>query len=147
MDRHISASAPPSTGKAAAPGATGGKNPLPDNTTWSLVALEHAPVGVVMINETGRIVAFNAIAERMFQYKAGEVIGQPVGMLAADSTRKKSSRKHKGLYACDCGWRVLSGRERRGKHLPERLGGITPLRAEQWLCGAARGCANPPGLA
>jgi two-component system, LuxR family, sensor kinase FixL len=57
----------------------------PASTNWSaaeLRALLDAAVdAIVVIDESGRINAFNPAAERMFGYSAAEVVGQSVSML------------------------------------------------------------------
>jgi two-component system sensor kinase FixL len=45
--------------------------------------------GLVVIDETGRILAFGAAAERMFAYQAADVIGQPVDILMPEPHRSR----------------------------------------------------------
>lgn len=83
-------------------------------------------VGVISIDERGRIEAFNPAAQRMFGYTADEVLGRDVGLLAPEPIR----REHE-IYIrryLDGGEPHVVGREREvvgvhknGTHFPLNL--------------------------
>lgn len=49
--------------------------------------LESTPDGIVMVNATGRIVLTNSQADRLFDYRRGELVGQPVEALLPERYR------------------------------------------------------------
>ena len=49
-------------------------------------ALEHAPVGAIVLDETGRFLAANRVACRMTGYSRGELLDCQVRDLSADPT-------------------------------------------------------------
>ena len=49
--------------------------------------LESTPDGIVMVNPTGRIVLTNSQADRLFDYKRGELLGKPVEVLLPERYR------------------------------------------------------------
>lgn len=51
--------------------------------------VEHSPQAIVAIDQTGSICLFNAAAERMFGWKAGEVLGRNVRMLMPEPWRSE----------------------------------------------------------
>ncbi len=54
---------------------------LAESQAWTSVVLETAVEGIITINEAGRVESFNRAAERIFGYRADEVIGRSVSML------------------------------------------------------------------
>ncbi|MFL6656899.1 MAG: PAS domain S-box protein [Massilia sp.] len=59
--------------------------------------VEHAGDAIVSIDEKGIIETFNPAAQKMFGYKAGEMIGKPVTRLAARHYRAGMARDIAGL--------------------------------------------------
>ena len=61
--------------------------------------LEFAPDAIVIVNESGRILLFNAQARQMFGYEGDEVIGQPIEMLLPERLRRGHVRHRNGFLA------------------------------------------------
>jgi two-component system, cell cycle sensor histidine kinase and response regulator CckA len=61
--------------------------------------LETAPLGILMIDRTGRIVSANGELERMFGYERGELAGQSVDTLLPEHLRAAHVRQRGGFFA------------------------------------------------
>ena len=71
--------------------------------------LESAPDAMVIVDEQGRIVAVNTLAEKLFGYRREELIGELVEMLVTDRSRNRlrrpSQEVHRRPASMDCGSR------------------------------------------
>jgi two-component system, cell cycle sensor histidine kinase and response regulator CckA len=61
--------------------------------------LETAPLGILMIDRTGRIVSANGELQRMFGYERGELAGQSVDTLLPERLRRAHARQRGGFFA------------------------------------------------
>jgi two-component system cell cycle sensor histidine kinase/response regulator CckA len=61
--------------------------------------LETAPLGILKIDGTGRIVSANGELERMFGYERGELVGQSVDTLLPERLRAAHARQRGGFFA------------------------------------------------
>ena len=100
---------------------------LSDNARRFYAAFENIATGAVVTDNAGKIEVFNRAAERIFGYKADEVIGQNVSMLMPDTY----AAEHDGQLARyrDTGkkriigiGRDVHGRRKNGKAFPMHLG-------------------------
>lgn len=72
---------------------SGDLKPIAESTANEIyrVALESSPCAMVVVDAIGRIALVNRETERLFGYREGELIGQPVGMLIPESSRENHS--------------------------------------------------------
>lgn len=107
-------------------------------------ALEAAPAGMLLVDETGRIVMANRAVEELFQYDHGELLGTPVERLvpvehAEEHVRERSdyaaAPKPRGM----AGGRAVSGVTKDGQLIPLeiRLMPLTTSRRTEVLCSVA----------
>jgi two-component system, cell cycle sensor histidine kinase and response regulator CckA len=88
--------------------------------------LEAAPDAMVCVSRDGRIAVVNAQAERLFGYRRGELVGQPVEILVPDSMRSLHPARRAG-YVADPKPRPmgagteLAGRRRDGSTFPAEI--------------------------
>lgn len=76
--------------------------------------LDGAPDAMVVIDGQGRIVLFNLLAERLFGYTRGEVLGRPIEQLVPARLRETHQR-HRALYTRAPSMRPMdTGRELHG---------------------------------
>ncbi|MFO1268202.1 MAG: PAS domain S-box protein [Rubrivivax sp.] len=61
--------------------------------------LEYAPDAIVIVNDVGRIVLFNARAREMFDRPSAEVIGEPIEILLPARLRQAHVRHRSGFLA------------------------------------------------
>ncbi len=110
-------------------GVPAGISPVEDDSFRKVV--EWAPTAMVMVDETGRIVLINAMAERIFGYSREELLGEPVEKLVPE----RFAENHPGYragYAVDPQprpmgiGRELYGRRRDGSEFPVEIG-LKPL--------------------
>ncbi|NIP72957.1 MAG: PAS domain S-box protein [Gammaproteobacteria bacterium] len=96
--------------------------------------LEAAPDAMVVVDNGGRIVLVNHMAERMLGYSRSELVGQPVEMLVPERFRRRHPR-HRDAYGRDPRprymgeGRELSARRKDGTELPVELS-LIPVHAE-----------------
>jgi PAS domain S-box-containing protein len=94
-------------------------------------AVEAAPDGVVVIDETGRIVFANPTLEALFGYPRGALLGEAVEMLLPESLRE-AHLVHRKEYGAHPRTRPmgsgldLRGRRRDGREFPVEIG-LSPL--------------------
>ncbi len=72
--------------------AAAAREALAESHARTRVILDTAVTGIVAIDERGRIETFNRAAERMFGYRAGEVIGRNVSVLMPSPYREEHDR-------------------------------------------------------
>lgn len=86
-----------------------------------------APVGIVIVDQDGRIVFFNGEAEKIFGYPAEEVIGQPVELLQPEQFHHAHVLQREN-YLKEPSDRVMGhdrnvfGRRKDGSELPLEVG-------------------------
>ncbi len=97
------------------------------------LAIEAAPTGMILVDESGRIVLVNATVERIFGYPREEVVGQMVEMLVPERFRAR----HPGFRGTFLGdpksrpmgaGRDLFGLRRDGTEVPIEIG-LNPFTA------------------
>ncbi|MBU3887994.1 PAS domain S-box protein [Methylosinus sp. KRF6] len=98
------------------------------------LAVEAAPVAMVMVDENGTIQFANTESERMFGYDRSELIGKPVDILAPESIRNEHASLRKGFLANPSKRPMGAGRDlkatrRNGSEFPVEIG-LVPIRTE-----------------
>ncbi len=93
--------------------------------------LESAPDAMVIVDEQGRIVAVNTLAEQLFGYRREELIGELFEMLVTDRSRNRLSELRKRYGADRLPWTVgadlgLCGLRKDGKELSIEIS-LSPL--------------------
>lgn len=93
--------------------------------------VEWAPAAMVMVDEAGRIVLINALAERIFGYDHDELLGEPVEKLVPERFADNHPGYRAGFSADPHPRPMGSGRElyarrRDGSEFPVEIG-LTPL--------------------
>ena len=131
-------SQPPSTSKttpsAAIRDGTGAETAMKRDILHSVNAadfLESAPDAMVIVDEQGRIVAVNTLAEKLFGYRREELIGELVEMLVTDGSRNRHVDLRKRYIADPLPWTVgadlgLYGLRKDGTELPIEIS-LSPL--------------------
>jgi PAS domain S-box-containing protein len=100
-------------------------------------AVESSPSGLLMVDESGRIVLVNREVERLFGYSREELLGKPVDMLVPDRFRGKHPGyrseffSHPSVRAMGAG-RDLYGLRKDGTEVPVEIG-LTPVATEEGL--------------
>ena len=94
--------------------------------------VDSAPSGMVMINRAGEIVLVNQEAERQFQYRRDEIVGQPVEKLLPENYRADHPGKRDAFFAAPSvramgSGRELFGRRRDGSQFPVEIG-LNPVQ-------------------
>jgi len=101
------------------------------------LAVESAPSGMVMINDTGEIVLVNLQTEKLFGYDRDELLGRQIEMLVPDRFRDRHPGyrtdffKRPAVRAMGAG-RDLHGRRRDGSEFPVEIG-LTPIETAEGL--------------
>jgi two-component system, sensor histidine kinase PdtaS len=98
------------------------------------LALESAPTGMVLVDQSGKIVLVNAQVERLFGYNRQELLDQPVEMLVPTRARERHPAYRESFQddpqARPMGaGRDLYGRRKDGSELPVEIG-LNPLQTE-----------------
>ncbi len=99
------------------------------------LVVESAPNAIVTIDRCGRIVLVNAQTEKLFGYRRGELLGQPVELLVPDRFRGGHPGHRDGFFArpetraMGVG-RDLSGRRKDGSEFPIEIG-LNPIAADE----------------
>ncbi len=93
--------------------------------------LESAPDAMVIVDEQGRIVAVNTLAEKLFGYRREELIGELVEMLVTDRSRNRHVDLRRRYIADPLPWTVgadlgLYGLRKDGKELSIEIS-LSPL--------------------
>ncbi|HXY39145.1 MAG TPA: ATP-binding protein [Vicinamibacteria bacterium] len=105
--------------------------PDPDEPVYRLLA-EAAPNAIVVVDDGGRIVLVNAEAERLFGYRRGELLGEPVEALVPEALRTGHAESraafldHAAARPMGVG-RNLFGRRKDGSRFPVEIG-LNPVR-------------------
>ncbi|SRR5215204_1443146 len=80
-------------------------------------AYRAAPVGVIVLDRTGRIVVFNPEAVRIFGYSPNQVLGQSVEMLVPDNIQINHVRYREEFLRHPVPRQMGTGRKITGKHM------------------------------
>jgi PAS domain S-box-containing protein len=96
--------------------------------------VEAAPSGMIMVDETGKIVLVNSQVERLFGYSREELLGQSIDMLVPSETRVKHP-DHRAAFFADPKARAMGvgrdlyGQCKNGAQVPVEIG-LNPLMTE-----------------
>jgi formate hydrogenlyase transcriptional activator len=131
--RKVNMSQPP-TQSVATPAETGAAAAMKHDILHSIDAagfLESAPDAMVIVDEEGRIVAVNTLAEKLFGYRRKELIGELVEMLVTDRSRNRHVDLRSVYIADPLPWTVgadlgLYGLPKDGKELSIEIS-LSPL--------------------
>ena len=108
---------------------------LDDQTVWGLV--DAAPDGIVLTDESGRILLVNSQTEQLFGYDRGELLGREVEELLPERFRQVH-RAHRTRYRAEPRIRAmgagleLRGRRSDGVEFPVEIS-LSPLASDQGL--------------
>ncbi len=100
-------------------------------------AVESSPSGLLMIDETGRIVLVNREVERMFGYSREELLGKVVEMLVPERFRGEHAALRTGFFGEPRMRSMGAGRDlfglcKDGSEVPVEIG-LTPVATEEGL--------------
>jgi PAS domain S-box-containing protein len=101
------------------------------------LAVEAAPSGMVLSDQSGNIILVNAHAERLFGYERGELVGKPVEVLVPkqfqtghpefrQGYKTKPSARPMGVG------RDLTAQRKDGSEIPVEIG-LSPIKADEGL--------------
>ena len=93
----------------------GGERETLDDEQFRL-AVEAAPNGMIMVDETGRIRLVNAQTEEMFGYRRVELIGKPVEMLVPARFQRSHAGQRESFFAAPQRRLMGEGRDLFGLH-------------------------------
>lgn len=116
------------TRAVTAPGSMAG---WPDREVTTDDLVDAAPDGILLADETGRMLVANRRMEELFGYSPGELLGQPVEMLMPEADRL-AHREHRARHAAEPAARpmgtglVLTGLRRDGSRFPVEIS-LSPL--------------------
>lgn len=102
-----------------------------DSGAFAMLALDSSPTAQLMIDVGGRIVLFNRMAERIFGYARGELVGQPVESLIprrlreAHAAQRSEFMRSPAMRAMGAG-RDLFAVRKDGSEFPVEIG-LQPL--------------------
>ena len=100
-------------------------------------AVESSPAGMLMVDQSGRIVLVNREVERLFGYAREELLGRPVDLLVPERSRQAHPGFRDGFYhapgdrAMGAG-RELFGLRKDGTEVPVEIG-LNPIETEEGL--------------
>lgn len=99
--------------------------------------VESAPTGIVIANETGKIVFVNVQAERLFGYSREELIGQDVEVLVPERFRGKHPHHRDGFVAHPTARPMGAGRDlyglrKDGREVPVEIG-LSPIVTQEGI--------------
>jgi PAS domain S-box-containing protein len=100
-------------------------------------AVESSPNGMVMIDQTGKIILVNREIERLFGYTRDQLIGEPIERLVPERLRGRHPELRTDFFttpqarAMGAG-RDLFGRRRDGVEIPVEIG-LNPIETEEGL--------------
>jgi len=103
--------------------------------------LESAPDAMVIVNELGKIHMINKQAEKLFGYKAKELIGESVEILIPESYVSKHSIHRSNFFSNPKTKKMGDGKElfgmnREGKLIPIQIS-LSPLKTEEGILVSA----------
>ena len=112
------------------------------------VLFECATIGILVVNERGRIERLNPCAESLFGYDQDELLGRPVEILIPDQLSQKHTQHRKGYFiqpkARPMGLGMdLYARKKNGAIFPVEISlGFYALNGETWLWHLLRTSQN-----
>ncbi|KAF0812082.1 Signal transduction histidine-protein kinase BarA [Andreprevotia sp. IGB-42] len=117
---------------------------LRQTETWYRGIVESAPDGMLVVDESGRIILANTQLDSLFGYEAGELIGQSIDQLVPASVRPRHGELRKGFMA-DGGTRQmgsdlmdLQGVRKDGSQFAVEIGlALLPSLGERGRCACA----------
>jgi PAS domain S-box-containing protein len=97
--------------------------------------VEAAPTGMVMIDESGKIVLVNAMLEQTFAYDREELLGQPIELLIPERFHDRHPGMRDSYLATPAARSMGEGRDlfglrKNGAELPVEIG-LNPIRNQQ----------------
>lgn len=97
--------------------------------------LESAPDAIILVDAEGRMITVNHLAEQMFGYERGELIGRAVEILVPERDRKRHLGHRIGYLAAPKtrpmgAGRALSGLKKDGGEFPIEIS-LSPLQTER----------------
>lgn len=102
------------------------------------LVVEAAPSGMVMVDETGKIIMVNAETERLFGYKREELIGQSVEIFVPPRFRQRHPHSRQGYQSAPQvrsmgAGRDLYGLRKDGSEFPVEIG-LNPISTPAGQC-------------
>lgn len=102
------------------------------------LAVESAPIAMLMVDQHGNIVLANRESEKLYGYIRTEMIGQPVEVLVPSDLRARDSIMRERFFGAPIARRMGAGHEFRGKRkdgseIPIEVG-MNPVQTEDGQC-------------
>jgi diguanylate cyclase (GGDEF)-like protein/PAS domain S-box-containing protein len=102
------------------------------------LAVESAPIAMLMVDQHGQIVLANRECEKLYGYARAELLGQPVEVLVPADLRAHDSITRERFFAAPIARRMGAGQEFRGKRkdgseMPIEIG-LNPVQTEDGQC-------------
>jgi PAS domain S-box-containing protein len=99
------------------------------------LAVEAAPSGMLMVNQSGRIVLINAQIEELFGYSRDELLGQPVEVLVPEVSRLQHVEHRQKFFSDPRARRMGEGRDlfglrKNGDEFPVEIG-LNPIHTAE----------------
>ena len=101
------------------------------------LAVEAAPSGMLMADESGRIILANAQCEKLFGYSREELLGRPIELLVPAKSHARHPELRKSYFAAPSAramglGRDLNARRNDGTEFPVEIG-LSPINTAQGL--------------
>ncbi len=114
------------------------KNDLKESEARNRHIIESSPIGMIMINQDGKIILANRVLEREFGYEQGELLDQTIEHLVPTQFRAEHSVHRHGFMVNPeprtmGGNRELFGLRKDGSEFPIEIG-LNPLTTDEGIC-------------